>query len=363
MAWVRVATSSGSIAGNIAMRSWLRPSLRYGSVSTMPLARSAAAIAAASTSSSKSMVRGDVAALRRLGHERRARTCSPRPSRRAISAERSQRPPHHSSPPLLEHPLELVVEQEQRGERGRVVGLVEAGVLERDRQVERRRHPAVGRADAFDALDRGGRAEREPEPAVAGEALLRREVVDVELRRARRGRPPAPDVASTSTRPSSPRAAHVDHHAGRRLVVRVRVGVDGRRRRRARGGCRARTRSTIGSSRCGAARGDRRELRRELAEHEVLGCAARRGRTRRRPRTRCCRRCRAAPRSRRGARTGRRGRRGCCRTTERTPSLAVAGAEVAWRRRRRARAAASGRTFDGPGAEAPVAGDELGREG
>ena len=28
--------SSGSIAGNIAMRSWLRPSLRYGSVSTTP---------------------------------------------------------------------------------------------------------------------------------------------------------------------------------------------------------------------------------------------------------------------------------------------------------------------------------------
>ena len=55
MARVRMAMSSGSMAGNMAMRSWLRPSLRYGSVSTMPLARSALATAAASTPS-KSMV-------------------------------------------------------------------------------------------------------------------------------------------------------------------------------------------------------------------------------------------------------------------------------------------------------------------
>ena len=53
---VRAATSSGSTAGNIPMRSWLRPSLRYGSVSTMPLARRVRAIAAASMSSVKSIV-------------------------------------------------------------------------------------------------------------------------------------------------------------------------------------------------------------------------------------------------------------------------------------------------------------------
>ena len=53
---VSASTSAGSIAGNMPMRSWLRPSLRYGSVSTMPLARSVAAIAAASTPSSKSIV-------------------------------------------------------------------------------------------------------------------------------------------------------------------------------------------------------------------------------------------------------------------------------------------------------------------
>ena len=49
-------TSSGSTAGNIATRNWLRPSLRYGSVSTMPFARSTLATALASTSSAKSMV-------------------------------------------------------------------------------------------------------------------------------------------------------------------------------------------------------------------------------------------------------------------------------------------------------------------
>ena len=40
---VSARTSSGSIAGNIATRNWLRPSLRYGSTSTTPLARSVAA--------------------------------------------------------------------------------------------------------------------------------------------------------------------------------------------------------------------------------------------------------------------------------------------------------------------------------
>ena len=53
---VSACTSLGSIAGNIATRSWLRPSLRYGSTSTMPLARSVAAIRLASIASSMSIV-------------------------------------------------------------------------------------------------------------------------------------------------------------------------------------------------------------------------------------------------------------------------------------------------------------------
>ena len=70
MAWVRVATSSGSMAGNIAMRSWLRPSLRYGSVSTMPLARSARGDGGGVDVVDEVDGAADVAALRRLGHER-----------------------------------------------------------------------------------------------------------------------------------------------------------------------------------------------------------------------------------------------------------------------------------------------------
>ena len=53
---VSAATSSGSIAGNRPIRSWLRPSLRYDSVSTMPFSRSTPAIASAETASAKSMV-------------------------------------------------------------------------------------------------------------------------------------------------------------------------------------------------------------------------------------------------------------------------------------------------------------------
>src|SRR5690606_40657282 len=56
MLLVSCVTSSGSMAGNMPMRSWLRPSLRYGSVSTMPLARRIFATCAASTESAKSTV-------------------------------------------------------------------------------------------------------------------------------------------------------------------------------------------------------------------------------------------------------------------------------------------------------------------
>src|SRR4051794_39813412 len=53
---VRAWTSAVSTAGNMPIRSWFRPSFRYGSVSTMPLARRVLATAAASTASSKSIV-------------------------------------------------------------------------------------------------------------------------------------------------------------------------------------------------------------------------------------------------------------------------------------------------------------------
>ena len=71
---VSAATSSGSTAGNMPMRSWLRPSLRYGSVSTMPLARRVRAIAAASMSSAKSIV--PTTSERRAGSATNGVACS-----------------------------------------------------------------------------------------------------------------------------------------------------------------------------------------------------------------------------------------------------------------------------------------------
>ena len=88
-------------------------------------------------------------------------------------------------------------------------------------------------AIALDALDRGRRARGEPQAAVGGEALLRGEVVDVDLGRVDHGSPPAAEVASTSDerRRRRPGAAQLHRHAGRGLVVGE--GVRGRRRRSA----------------------------------------------------------------------------------------------------------------------------------
>jgi hypothetical protein len=53
---VSASTSDGSIDGNMPMRNWLRPSLRYESVSRMPLARRTALTVVASMLSSRSIV-------------------------------------------------------------------------------------------------------------------------------------------------------------------------------------------------------------------------------------------------------------------------------------------------------------------
>ena len=52
----RGAMSPGSMAGNSATRNWLRPSLRYPSVSRMPWDRRMPLTVAAGRSSSRSMV-------------------------------------------------------------------------------------------------------------------------------------------------------------------------------------------------------------------------------------------------------------------------------------------------------------------
>ena len=108
--------------------------------------------------------------------------------------------------------------------------------------------------DPLDARDRGGGARGEPEPAVAAEALLRREVVDVGLRGVEA------EAAGAGRR--------VDEHelvrgrcrraggrrASRRSTSRC-AGSSTRRRRasaRGAGGCSGALSITSGSSRCGA---------------------------------------------------------------------------------------------------------------
>ena len=93
--------------------------------------------------------------------------------------------------------------------------------------------PSARRRDRADALEGGGRAERDPQPAVAGEALLGGEVVDVELARGRRAarRPPLVASMTSAIRRRRLRGGGVaSAHAGRRLVVGV--GVERRCRRR-----------------------------------------------------------------------------------------------------------------------------------
>ena len=94
-------------------------------------------------------------------------------------------------------------------------------------QVERGRHPAAARRrSARSARRAAGEQQRQPQPAVGGEALLRREVVDVDLGRGPR-QPAGADVASTSDEARRRRRpAQVHHHAGRGLVVGEGVDVD-----------------------------------------------------------------------------------------------------------------------------------------
>ena len=180
---VRASTSAGSIAGN------------------MPDAQLVAAELAVRLGVDDAV--GAQHRRHRGGVDRRrGRWCPPRSERMASSVTNgvaygrllgpaveddrptaASRATHRVEPAEADHPLELLVEQEQRGERRRVVGLVEAAVVERDLQVERGRDPAARRVDPLDAVDGGGRAQRDPQPAVGGEALLRGEVVDVDLGR------------------------------------------------------------------------------------------------------------------------------------------------------------------------------------
>ena len=278
------------------IRSWLRPSLRYGSVSTIPLARSILATAAASTASTKSMVpttcercagsaTNGVAYSRLLGPAvepaRRVGGARPRrrPARRGRASSRSARPSGTASPP----PGCCSVWSLSR-------------VVHRGGQRQERRDPPVGRGQLGDPVQRGRADQRDPQPAVGGEALLRGEVVDVGLARCPRGSPPAPEVASISTSwPSVAPAGRGDRHrdAGRGLVVRPGAARRTSGRSAASGALPGlgRDHHRVGQER--ARRGCGRRTWRRTRRRSGAARARGPGRTRPRPRTRWCRRCRA----------------------------------------------------------------------
>ena len=213
----------------------------------------------------------DVAALVRVGHERRGvgRRLGPAVDRVGRPIAAAGRPREAA---LLVDPLDLLVGEEDRGQRRGVVGLVLAAVLERDAEVEGRGHPAVRRRDPLDAVDGRGRGGGQPEPAVGRQALLRGEVVDVDLARLeaqaagrRRG---VDDHEAVGAGGSLERHGH----AGGRLVVGEAVGVDVGVGDRERVG--ARVGEEVGRLvEVRRGRGDLGELGRELPEAEVLAAA------------------------------------------------------------------------------------------
>ena len=201
-------------------------------MSTIPLARSTFATAAASTASSKSIVPTTWRALGGVGDERRGvrRPLGPgvEPRRRVRGA--ADRPGQAA---LAVHPLDLVGEQGQGRDGRGVVGLVLAGVVDRGRQVEEVGHPPA----ATRRSPRRGRARRATacashRPPSEAKRLLRGEVVDVGLARrrpaGRRRRTSRRRATSASVVGARRRGAPAPSTPGRGLVVRPGVDVDAR---------------------------------------------------------------------------------------------------------------------------------------
>src|SRR5690606_9072835 len=210
----------------------------------------------------------DVAAQRRVGDERRGVVARLGPA--VDDLGRPVAPGHRErQAAVVDDPLELLDGQEDRGQGRRVVGLVLAAVLERDPEVEERRAPAAVPLDPLDALDGGGGEGGDPQAAVRGQRLLRREVVGVDLRgvepqaAGRRGAVDEHEPLGTLG------AAGRDRHARRGLVVGEAVGVDVRGRLGLRRRARRRL-DDLGVLEVGRRLRAGRELRGELAEAEVL---------------------------------------------------------------------------------------------
>ncbi len=180
--------------------------------------------------------------------------------------------------PVLVEPGHLVLEEEQGGQCRGVVGLVEPRVLEGDGEVQRGGHPPSGGGDGGDPVPGGGGEQSDPQSAVGAEALLRGEVVGVELARVDpqaagpRGGVDGHQAAALGRirRPLGTPDLH--HHAGGRLVVGQRVDVDPVPGFGQRVGAELRG-DDLGLVEMGRAGGGGRELGGELAEGQVLAPA------------------------------------------------------------------------------------------
>ena len=170
------------------------------------------------------------------------------------------------------HPLQLLGQEQQGGHGRGVVGLILAGVADRGGQREELRDVPAGGGDLLDPGQGLRGHDRDPQATVGGEALLRREVVDVRLgdvdgkTGGAAGRVDEHERVLIGPRDTLDRCGHtggglvvgegVDVHTrlGDRLAVRSGLGGDDR-----------------GLTQPGGALGDLGELAGELAERQMLG--------------------------------------------------------------------------------------------
>ena len=123
------------MAGNMPMRSWLRPSLRYESVSTMPLARRTSRDAVGVDAVVEVDGADHAGTVGGIGDERGGPVALAGPAVEGGGRRRTAtgRPGETT---VAEHPVELGVEHDERGQGGGVVRLVLRGIVECDGEVE-----------------------------------------------------------------------------------------------------------------------------------------------------------------------------------------------------------------------------------
>ena len=260
-------------------------------------------------------------------------------------------------PALVVQPVQLVVQQEERGDRGGVQGLVLPGVGHRDGQAQGVRDPAVrGREPLRPFQARRGTAG----PATARRRSRGSSAARSSTRRSGRRRPRPRRPPTCRRRPSMrPRRRRRSAAPGPGRRSRSRCAPRRRRPRRPRrpgstadpaGG-----RDHVRGVQMGGRRGGRRELGRELPEAGVRAAALDQRDTPRGPRTASTRRCPAPPRTPRAGRTAPRVPREPRRPGP-SPEPGGARSRAVATRRGTSAATASGRILAGPQPNRPSLG-------